>query len=900
MGYIRARLKQSPRNTIEGARNLPNGAQFYRCALQVNPYHYLVQHGRSSNFKSEEEYNQSIIEKCKALNIKVIAVTDHFRIQHSIKLLNYAREVGIKAFGGFEAVTKDGVHFLCLFDESSNERIEIERFIGECRIHDTSQLSPISILDSTNLLEKSREWGSACIAAHILSKGGLFKKLTGQSRIKVWKHPNLLACALPGPISQASNQFRPILENKVSEYHRQNLPAFLNANDVNSPEDLDRDATSCFIKMSEVSIEALRQAFLDPGSRIRLNSDPLPERNPELIAMTWDGGFLNDTPVHFNNNLNVLVGGRGSGKSTMIESIRYVLGLDPIGEDTKNIHEGIIQKVLKPGTKLSLVVSTGQPTMEEYLIERTVPNPPIVKDSNEEVLNLLPSEVIPGVEVFGQHEISELTKSPEKLTRLLGRFVESQPTKSSSKAKIRLDLENSRYKIGNLIREKSALDDQLSTLPGLEETLRRYLKLGLEKSLEQKSQIIREENLFSSLEERLVQYREFQLNLSEVLPVDTAFVSEKALDGLPNAEILAEIKEILDTMSANLSELIDTYNKILLDTDHSIDEIKLKWTTNSIAIEENYQKLLRDLQKSNIDGEEFIKHSKKVEDLRSKKQKLKNLNKTLHLAQKNRRTLLSEWEDIKSSEFRELSSAAKSASLQLDGRVKVRVEMAGNREPLFNLLRNIGGNLNAAIERLKTREQLSLQDLAQRCREGTNALIHNYDFPPGSAERIANAGQDLFMKIEELELPPTTHIKLNTAPDDKPPKWQELHSLSTGQKATAVLLLLLLESEAPLVVDQPEDDLDNWFITEGVVPIIRREKMHRQIIFSTHNANIPVLGDAEIIFGFAAVGDAEGGQTKVSREHMGSIDTQSVRELVEDILEGGKAAFEMRRSKYGF
>ena len=76
--------------------------------------------------------------------------------------------------------------------------------------------------------------------------------------------------------------------------------------------------------------------------------------------------------------------------------------------------------------------------------------------------------------------------------------------------------------------------------------------------------------------------------------------------------------------------------------------------------------------------------------------------------------------------------------------------------------------------------------------------------------------------------------------------------------------------------------------------------MYRQIIFFTHNANIPVLGDAEIIFGYAAVREAEGGQTKVSREHMGSIDTQAIRELVEDILEGGKAAFEMRRSKYGF
>ena len=87
------------------------------------------------------------------------------------------------------------------------------------------------------------------------------------------------------------------------------------------------------------------------------------------------------------------------------------------------------------------------------------------------------------------------------------------------------------------------------------------------------------------------------------------------------------------------------------------------------------------------------------------------------------------------------------------------------------------------------------------------------------------------MRVEELDLPPTTAIRLNTAPTGEPPAWQALEDLSTGQKATAVLLLLLLESEAPLIVDQPEDDLDNRFITEGVVPRMREEKQRRQFLF---------------------------------------------------------------------
>ena len=156
------------------------------------------------------------------------------------------------------------------------------------------------------------------------------------------------------------------------------------------------------------------------------------------------------------------------------------------------------------------------------------------------------------------------------------------------------------------------------------------------------------------------------------------------------------------------------------------------------------------------------------------------------------------------------------------------------------------------------------------------------------------------MEIEELDLPATTRIELNVAGEKQSPNWQTLEDLSTGQKATAVLLLLLLESDAPLIVDQPEDDLDNRFITEGIVPKMREEKRRRQFIFATHNANIPVLGDAELIVGLSAAGEAGQGRAQVPVEHVGSIDTRSVRELVEELLEGGKEAFEWRRLKYGF
>lgn len=883
---------------MQAALNFPDGARFYRCALQVNPFAYLQTHRKATTFTSEDEYNTAIIETCLEIGIEVIAVTDHYRVKHSARLVRAARNANLHAFSGFEAVTKDGVHFLSLFDPDKEE--VLERFIGECGVHDTDQPSPTGSKDSIELLEAAKSWGAVCIAAHVASDGGLLRKLSGQSRVNVWTHPDLLACALPGPVSGAPDGIRPILQNKDAHHKRDRSPAILNASDVSDPQDLKKDSASCFIKMSTVSVEAFRQAFLDPDSRIRLHSDLKPEPHAEFLAMTWEGGFLRDTAVHFNENLNVLVGGRGTGKSTMIESIRYALGLDPLGEEAQKAHEGVIRHVLQSGTKVSLLVRSHKPSERCYTIERSVPNPPVVKDEAGEVLTLSPRDVMPGVEVFGQHEISELTKSPEKLTLLLERFVDWDPTLSGRKSQVRLELERSRSRIVDVRRELERLDERLTALPGLEETQKRFQQAGLEERLKEKSLLVREERLFVNLDERLDQYRVLHNELGEGLPVDTAFVSTKALEALPNVDILAEIEGILGTLSTKLETLGKQFGEALAEADHAITETKSRWNERKTAIEETYEELLRELQQSKIDGAEFIQLREQIEELRPLNDKMGRLRRDLEAHEAQRRNLLAEWEDIKAAEYRKVETAAKQVSRKLRDRVQVRVTMAGNRDPLEQLLREVGGNLAAALERLRRHEQLSLPELAQRCREGKEALRTHYQLPSGAAERIAQADLDLFMRIEELELPATTGIELNTAPDGAPANWQTLQALSTGQKATAVLLLLLLESEAPLVVDQPEDDLDNRFITEGVVPIMRQEKRRRQFIFSTHNANIPVLGDAELILGLTAEGEAEEGQARIAQKHMASIDSRPVRELVEEILEGGKAAFEMRRSKYGF
>lgn len=145
-------------------------------------------------------------------------------------------------------------------------------------------------------------------------------------------------------------------------------------------------------------------------------------------------------------------------------------------------------------------------------------------------------------------------------------------------------------------------------------------------------------------------------------------------------------------------------------------------------------------------------------------------------------------------------------------------------------------------------------------------------------------------EIEEMRLEDLFVIKLFVNG-----RFKEMGNLSKGQQCTAILHILLLENKDSLIVDQPEDNLDNSFITDTLVTAIRDNKIHRQYIFATHNANIPVFGDAELI---VAMDETEG-HGHICEGGIGSVDSQMVKEHVVRILEGGEAAFKMREEKYG-
>ena len=877
------------------------GAVFHRCALQVNPAHYIKTFQGDDSGSDARSYAAAMVEKARELGISAMAITDHNSVD-GVADFEAAATQDITIFPGFELTSSDGIHVLCIYPPGTSKE-QLGRYLGSFDIHGTEPSADPSGKNFADIVGEVQNRGGIAVAAHVTGNNGLLKTMSGQTRIRAWQNENLLAIQIPGPIEDLDYSDRQIVQNKNPDYRRSRTLAAVNAKDIRKIEDLDHKSATCSIKMSDVSIEGLRQAFLDPESRIRLNGAPMPDEHSELLSIQWEGGFLDGILIPFNPNLNVLVGGRGAGKSAVLESLRYVLDLAPTGEEASKAHQGIIRNVLRGGTKISLRVRSHRPIQSEYLIERIVNNPPTVRDVEGHVSNLRPDDVLPKVEIFGQHEISELTRSPEQLTSLLDRFVHHDGSLARRKAEARQGLEQERKSLLEIGSELRQIEEKLALLPGLEETLRRYQDAGLEERLGEQTLLVREERVVNSVAERLQPFREDLESLRKKLPIDRAFLSTESLAELPGRETLADANVVMEELSAHLAGIAQHMENALAKADAGVEEIRRRWGERKADVESEYQSILRELGQSAVDGEDFIQLQRDIENLNPLRERQADLEGQAKEHAEKRRTLLTDWEDIKAEQFRALDRAAKEVSSSLRNQVQVEVTASGNREPLFQLLRDqIGGRLSEVIAKITGMPDFSLPAFVDHCRKGVEDLRKAYAIPPNQASSLAAAGDDVLMQVEELELLPTTAIRLNVSSPDAAASWQDLSKLSTGQKSTAVLLLLLLESDAPLVIDQPEDDLDNRFITEGVVPRMREEKQRRQFVFSTHNANVPVLGDAELIIGMSASGsgEIEDGRASIASEHIGSIDSMPVRDLVGQILEGGRDAFETRRLKYGF
>ncbi|MGD0076594.1 MAG: AAA family ATPase, partial [Candidatus Binataceae bacterium] len=256
-----------------------------------------------------------------------------------------------------------------------------------------------------------------------------------------------------------------------------------------------------------------------------------------------------------------------------------------------------------------------------------------------------------------------------------------------------------------------------------------------------------------------------------------------------------------------------------------------------------------------------------------------------------RTKLLNRLEEIARQKSRTVEEAARTLNKTLSGRVRLVVEPLADKDAVIEWLRKLAQGANISGAQLEKIAAHPTTTVAKAIREGAASLTSLGCAPSVATKLLERFNPKLLREFEELPTPDriSAEVNLGVGATDT---WKPVSSVSPGQRATALLALVLLSSGEPLIIDQPEDDLDNQHIYEDIVRVLAEVCQNRQVIVATHNANIPVLGDAELVVALNADAD----RSRV--EAIGGFEDSDVASYARRVLEGGEDAFRARQRRY--
>ncbi|TDV37517.1 AAA domain-containing protein [Pseudomonas helmanticensis] len=877
-------------------------ARFWRCALQVNPFSYQGAYRGSDHGFDEDQYNHALLEKCLAHDIKVVGIADHGSVVSVHSLRKVLEPNGIVVFPGFEIAANDKTHYVCLFPEDTGTQ-QLERYLGNLDLLDPADGVRPSGLSSEQLIDKVDQLGGFIYAAHCTQDSGLLKNRLNH----VWKLPKLRAAQIPGALEDLagveSDFYSRVLKNKDDAYKRKRLVALINAKDISKPSDLEHAGATCLIKMTRPTFAAFKVAFLDPASRIRLNSKLAKSPVGRVLSMAVAGGYLDGLKVNFSDHLNTVIGGRGTGKSTLLECLRFALDLAPKGKQAQKLHQEIIKENLgRAAGRVELVVVSSAQNGKQYTVSRRYGELPVVRDVNGDVSTMLPRELLPGLDIYGQNEIYELAQDEASRLQLLDRFLPQDDDYEKKRFDAQKRLKENHLKFVDSLSGLDDIEFELNRLPNLEEQLRDYETLGVAEKLATTSLLARERVLVGTAKESLKSYENALVCLRQAFP-DLSFMNDEAINGVPDRDVLVAMRRVLESLKMDFETHLTVMEGLVSNGQTQFSTEHDAWL---LAVQEHDKDLEKELRKlpetAGKSGQEigvaYQKLQGDIEHIRPLGAKLPLYQKQCETQDLERRSILAELSGLRSLRLDALQKGAKKLTRKLDGKLRIEVVPEADRSPLMAYLlgcklEGIGEKRLAWIEEVET---ISPSLLVASIRQGSMMLQLEWGLTPLVADALAKLQPSQIMELEALELEHRVDISLNVAHGDAEPLFRPLNKLSTGQQCTAILHMLLLDNIDPLFMDQPEDNLDNAFIAERIVTELRDAKTNRQFLFATHNANIPVFGDAEWIGVFTT----EENRGCLPPDAQGSIDVTLIRDQVARILEGGRDAFIQRMEKYEF
>lgn len=619
----------------------------------------------------------------------------------------------------------------------------------------------------------------------------------------------------------------------------------------------------------------------------------------QITRLSTSDGHLRDVPVELSPGLNCIIGARGTCKSTIVETIRFLFDndqarvaelLDSSTNKDGPGHRGLIEATLRGGTaQLRLHVDSGG--AEEAVIERDASSerPALYRDG---VIVVDDPELLSEIEIYSQGELQEIATDAAKRLALVDRPHQSE-------------IDGWRQQIGEISTQVAAIGPQLREVAEAIEAAEAGLAEGqpLKEQLEQLQAEHPEMSTEVSQLRAAHQEREARLERGTAI-LDRyradAEAMQRSVEKLANtAEDAADLR---DSGSAELEEIAERlrasavaggeFSSSLADPSQ-LEELLGKAVNAAAAESQPYYEALRE--------EEAVTDKLKQEDrLAEEVKKLDRIKEGLERNRAGRDELRAEREQLR-AKLRELR--AKIFEMRL---AEVERINANFSEKIVLALRQgtqtkrYGSRLESLLEgsRLRDRPRLcaelaaafppdALVEAVEA--EDSTTLAQALDRDAGQMVRlVAHLGGSERIFSLESEVP-DDELDVTMYVDGKA---RSVSEMSKGQKATAILPLLLRPAPYPLILDQPEDDLDNRFIFETLVEKLKELKSERQLIFVTHNANIPVIGDADRVLAMSM-------SSPEQAELIGAGSVEEMREPIIELLEGGRSAFEFRSRTYG-
>lgn len=676
-------------------------------------------------------------------------------------------------------------------------------------------------------------------------------------------------------------------EQKTSDGRAIPAAVCVASSDAHHHDQIPKRNRSTWIRAEHSSFSELKAA-LSFRHRVSLQQPPI--THARIAGVHVKGAFIPEMWVPLNEGFNALIGSKGSGKTAFVECIRFALNTHIPTERKEQVSRHIGHVLGSSGFVECLVVNADG---SEILITRRADAPDRISllDSSNEVRHILATDEMPfPISILGWHEIEAVADHAEARIGLLDRIGREEEINESTR-QITAIVEQARDILPLLQRDMKKLEASLKEMWELRRKRKTLQRLEQGDLLKLQQQY----EWFLSTEQKLVGLEKMVSERSTQFPglLQTHFPAE--IVGPPSSDQSAALELAISEIKVRISEHDDVEDSVSSDLQAGFNAVLSATVRAKATIAASFA-LFRD---------EF--YTPKVNALATEDREI--LTRQIQVLEETKRLPLVEQQSQSLLDNVRLSSnqiadhcdtiCAIRETITKKRREAVEVLNLELRDIQLKFLPHANQNLREGFIRRFGEDGASFMGFTQgygkpTTYENLKAIFSKLSMITLEEEQWSVSKvlldvkfADIFEVIDDDDL--EIALKVGKA------GFVPIQNLSAGQRCVAVFPLLLRNSRGPLVIDQPEDNLDNRYIADIIGPDLLVQKRNQQFLVTSHNANLVVLTDADLIIHV----DSDGAEASFPSSGFLSCSSSNVRKSVLDVLDGGEAALTARQRKYG-